>query len=146
MIRDGVRVQIVDGHHPHEFRYISNMTLLWGTYGALRHDNVVNAFRNNPTAFRRLVQHCGTTFSMGYFKAREVKVPGRGYTVLEDVGDPLNKVYLADGGLPIDELYFVRKETMDRIFKNVQQKRTRRMCGTILIPDVVERSSTMPLT
>lgn len=39
------------------------------TFGALHQKDMVETFRNNPTAFRRVVNHNGTAVSLGYLKA-----------------------------------------------------------------------------
>lgn len=61
-----------------EVPFIRDMAWIWGTYGALCQHDMVESFRDNPTAFRRVVQHHGTTLAMEYFKVCEVKVLKRG--------------------------------------------------------------------
>lgn len=47
---------------------------------------------------------------MGYFKIREVEVRKRGYTILEDVADPLDKTFVRHVAVYLDELDSLRKE------------------------------------
>lgn len=71
-----------------------------------------------------MVQHFVAPLEMGYFKARDVEMCKLGYTILEDLCDPLNKEYLAKSGnaeLPFDELFILPKETKYRFFRTVQQ-------------------------
>lgn len=49
---------------------------------------MVRTFREDPKAFRNVVERHGTALQMGHFKVREVEVRSRGYTILENVFDP----------------------------------------------------------
>lgn len=61
-----------------DFRYVR----------VLLQNDMVEEFRNDPTAFRCVVHHHGTVMSMGYFKDVDVVVSKRGFNILEDVSDP----------------------------------------------------------
>ena len=78
-----------------EVRFIREMAWLWGTYGAMRLHGMVNSFRDEPGAISSVIRNHGHGLAMGYFKAAEVEVRERGYTILEDMAeaDPLNKEF-----------------------------------------------------
>lgn len=60
-----------------DVQFIRSMAWIWGTCAALRQQDMVESFRNNPTALRRLVQHHDTALSILYDKVREVEVHER---------------------------------------------------------------------
>lgn len=102
-----------------EVGFIRNLAWVRDIYGALRQYDMVKSFRNDPTAFQRVVQCNGTALAMAYFKAREVEMCERGYRILEDVGDPIKKKYLGVVDLPIQELDSFPKKTMESFFKTL---------------------------
>lgn len=90
-------------------------------YTILCQHDIVESFRNAPTAFQRVGQHHGTALSIAYFKSHKVKVCERGYTILGDVGDTHNKKYMGDVDLRFVELDVLPKESMDRIFGTMNE-------------------------
>lgn len=65
---------------------------------------MVASFRDVAKWFPLVVQYHGAAVFTGYLKAREVEVRERGYTILDDVADPLNQKFVEDVSLPSDEL------------------------------------------
>lgn len=88
---------ILPGHYANmhfsrvEVKFLRDMAWLWGTYGEVVQHDMGQSFRDNPNAFRRAVELHDTPLAMCFFKYRQVEVMERGYTILEDFGDPLNK-------------------------------------------------------
>lgn len=56
------------------FRFIRNIPGLWVTYSTLSQHDMDESFRDNPIAFRWVVQHHDTALAMGYLTFHKVKV------------------------------------------------------------------------
>lgn len=78
-----------------------------GTSGALRQNSMLQTFRENPIAFRRVMQHRDTLLRMWYIKALEVQLFERCFTILEDAGHPHNIHYFWDFDLTYDALDYL---------------------------------------
>ena len=56
---------------------------------------------------------------MSYFKARQIEVHDRGYTILEGFGDPTNRDHLGDVELPFNRPENVPQQTKAQLFEKV---------------------------
>lgn len=83
--------------------------------------HMVGLFRDDLTAFRRLVPHSSNILAMGYLNSEEVEVRERVCTILQDFGDPLNKDYLGNLDILFDKLDTLPRESSHRMFITVQQ-------------------------
>ena len=77
-----------------DVEYMRDMAWFWGTYGALRDIDAIDPFRIDNTVFKTDVENQGGTIAMSYFQKKAVEVRERGYTILEDFGDPTSTAVL----------------------------------------------------
>lgn len=68
----------------------------------------------------------------------------RGYIILEDVADPLNKTLLGDSDSRLDERDSSQKKHIKHFIVTVQQALDKKDALKILEPRFVDRSSTIP--
>lgn len=102
---------------------------LWGTYGALREHELIRCCRQDPVAFRAVVQQNQTALSIAFFKAKLVDVKERGFTVLDGFAGPINPSFFNEIEFPFntpENMGELQGRTQDHFFQGVYATLDRR--------------------
>ena len=95
-----------------DVKFIRNLSQFWGTYAALREYGTIKAYQEDISVIPHVCSMFNTPLSMGYFSKRQAELQHRGFTILNDVANPIADTILNSPNLPFDVPQRFQRHTM----------------------------------